>query len=60
MCPAGLPFLMLLQICRHNFLDKVKVCIGAIKAHTWKELVEQAEIAKKLAKKFKSPVPKNW
>jgi len=51
---------MLLQTCRLNFLDKVEVRIGAIKAHTWKELVEQAEIAKKSAKKFKSLVPKNW
>jgi len=27
--------------------------MGAVKAHTWKELVEQAEIAEKSAKKFK-------
>ena len=31
---------------------------GAIKAHTWKELVEQAEIAEKSAKKFKPSTPK--
>jgi len=33
--------------------------MGVIKAHTWKELVEQAEIAKKSAKKFELLVPKN-
>jgi len=33
--------------------------MGAVKAHTWKELVEQAEIAKKSAKKFELSVPKN-
>ena len=31
----------------------------AVKAHTWKELVEQAEIAEKLAKEFEPSVPKN-
>ena len=31
----------------------------AVKAHTWKELVEQAEIAEKSAKKFEPSVPKN-
>ena len=50
---------MLVQICQHNFLDKVKICIGAVKAHTWKELIEEAEIADKLAKKFEPSVPKN-
>jgi len=40
MCPTGMPLPMLLQTCRHNFLDKVKVRMGAVKAHTWKELVE--------------------
>jgi len=52
MCPAGMPLPMLLQTCRHNFLDQVEIRMGAVKAHTWKELVEQAEIAKKSAKKF--------
>jgi len=33
--------------------------MGAVKAHTWKKLVEQAEIAEKSAKKFESSVPKN-
>jgi len=33
--------------------------MGALKAHTWKELVEQAEIAEKSAKKFEFSVPKN-
>jgi len=54
MCPTGMPLPMLLQICRHNFLDQVVIRMGAVKAHTWKELVEQAEIAEKSAKKFES------
>jgi len=29
--------------------------MGAVKAHIWKELFEQAKIAEKLAKKFESP-----
>jgi len=33
--------------------------MGAVKAHTLKELVEKAEIAEKSAKKFKHSVPKN-
>jgi len=32
--------------------------MGAVKAHTWKELVEQAEIAEKSAKKFEPSIPK--
>jgi len=32
--------------------------MGAVKAHIWKELVEQAEIAEKLAKKFDPFIPK--
>jgi len=51
MCPAGMPLPTLLQTCRHNFLDKVEIHMGAVKAHTWKELIEQAEITKKSAKK---------
>jgi len=31
---------------------------GAVKAHTWKELVEQAEIAEKSAKKFEPSTPR--
>ena len=58
MCPAGMPLPMLLQTCRHNFLDQVEIRMGAVKAHTWKELVEQAEIAKKSAKKFEPSTPK--
>ena len=54
MCPAGMPLPMLLQMCRHNFLDKVEVRMGVVKAHTWKELIEQAEIAEKSAKKFET------
>ena len=37
--PAGMPLSMLLQTCRHNFLDKVEDRMGTIKAHTWKDLV---------------------
>jgi len=33
--------------------------MGAVKAHTWKELVEQAEITEKSVKKFEPSVPKN-
>ena len=33
--------------------------ISVVKAHMWKELVEQTEIAEKSAKKFKPLVPKN-
>jgi len=50
MCPAGMPLSMLLQTCKYNFLDQVNIRMGAVKAHTWKELVEQAEIAEKSAK----------
>jgi len=50
LCPVGMSLSMSLQTCRHNFLDKVEVCMGAVKSHTWKELVEQAEIAEKSAK----------
>jgi len=57
--PAGMPLPMLLQTCRHNFLDKVKIRMGAVKDHTWKELVEQADIAEKSAKKFESLTPKS-
>jgi len=49
---------MLLQTCMHNFLDQVEVCMGAVKAHTWKELVKQAEIAEKSTKKFEPSTPK--
>jgi len=49
---------MLLQTYRHNFLDQVEIRMGAVKAHTWKELVKQAEIAEKSAKKFKPSIPK--
>jgi len=58
MCPVGMPLPMLLQTCRHNFLDQVEIRMGAIKAHTWKELVEQTKIVEKLAKKFKPSTPK--
>jgi len=59
MCPAGMPLPMLLQTCRHNFLNRVKVHIGAIKVHKWKELVEQTEINEKSVKKFEPSVSKN-
>jgi len=58
MCPAEMPLDMLLQTCRHNFLNQVEIRMGAVKAHTWKELVEQAEIAEKSAKKFEPSTPK--
>jgi len=32
--------------------------MGAVKAHNWKELFEQAEIAEKSAKKFEPSTPK--
>ena len=59
MCPTGMSLPMLLQTCRHNFINRVKVRMGAVKAHTWKNLVEQAEIVEKSAKKFEPSVPKN-
>ena len=58
MCPAGIPLPMLLQTCKHNFLDQVEISMGVVKAHNWKELVEQAEIADKSAKKFERSSPK--
>ena len=57
-CPVGMPLPMLLQTCRHNFLNQVEIRMGAVKAHTWKELVEQAEIAEKSAQKFEPSTPK--
>jgi len=57
--PAGMPLLMLLQTCWHNFFDRMKVRMGAVKAHTWTELVEQTEIAEKSAKKFEPSISKN-
>ena len=54
MCPTWMP----LPTSRHNFLDQVEIRMRAVKAHTWKKLVEQAEIAKKLAKKFEPSMPK--
>ena len=32
--------------------------MGAVKAHTWKEFIEQAEIAEKSATKFEPSMPK--
>jgi len=58
MCPASMPLPMLLQTCRHNFFNRVKFRMGPVKAHTWKDLVEQAEIAEKSAKKFEPSVPR--
>ena len=57
-CSAGMSLPMLLQTCRHNLLDQVEIRMGAVKAHTWKELVEQVEIAEKSAKKFEPSTPK--
>ena len=42
-----------------QFLDQVEVRMGVVKAHTWKELVKQAEIAEKSAKKFEPSTPKS-
>ena len=53
--PCRYAFAYVAQTCRHNFLNKVEVRMGAIKAHTRKELVEQAKIAEKLAQKFETP-----
>ena len=58
-CPAGMPLHMLLQTCKYNFLDRVAVRMGAVKDHTWKKLIEQAEIAVKSVKTFEPLVPKN-
>ena len=58
LCPVGMPLSMLLQTCRHNFLDKVEDRMGAVKAHTWKELVEQAEVAETSANKLNPPASK--
>ena len=58
-CPRGMPLPMLLQTCRHNFLDRVKIHLRVVKSHTWKELVEQAERVEKSTKKFEPSVPKN-
>ena len=58
MCPVGMPLPMLLQTCRHNFLDQVELRMGAVKAHIWKELVEKAKITKKSDKKFEPSMPK--
>jgi len=58
MCPAGMLMPMFLQTCRNNFMDQVEVRVGAVKAHTWKEIVEQAEIGEKSTKKFEPSTPK--
>jgi len=50
---VGVPLPILLQMCRHNFLGRVEVRMGAVKARTWKDLVEQSKVTEKLAKKFK-------
>jgi len=33
-CPAGMSLFILLQIWRHNFVNKVKIRMGAVKTHT--------------------------
>ena len=58
LCPAGMPLSMLLQTCRHNFQNKVEDRMGAVKAHTWKDLVEQAETAETSANKRDPPTLK--
>jgi hypothetical protein len=59
LCPPGMPLSMLLQTCRHNFLRRVERLMGSVKAHSWKELVEQAEIAEKSANREEPIVPKS-
>ena len=34
MYSAGMSLPMLLQTCKHNFLDQVEIRMGAVKAHT--------------------------
>ena len=51
---VGMSLPMLIQTCRHNLLDKVEDHMGAVKAHTWKELLELAEITEKSTKKFET------
>ena len=34
MYPAAMPLRMLLQTCRHNFLDQVEIRMEDVKAHT--------------------------
>jgi len=58
LCPAGMPLSMLLQTSRHNFLDKVEDRMEVVKAHTWKELVEQPEVAETSANKLNPPASK--
>ena len=58
LCPPGMPLNMLLQSCCHNFLTRIENRMGAVKAHTWKDLVEQAEIAEKSASRFDAAAPK--
>ena len=40
-------------------MNQVEIHMGAVKTHTWKELVKQAEIAEKSAKKFEPSMPKD-
>jgi hypothetical protein len=59
LCPPGMPLSMLLQTCRYNFLYRIEKLMGSVKAHSWKELVEQAEIAEKSANRAEPSVPKS-
>src|ERR1700734_3077314 len=58
LCPTGMPISMLLQTCRHNLLNRVESRIGAVKAHTWKDMVEHAEQAEMSANRYDPPTPK--
>ena len=40
-CPVALLLPMLLQTCRHNLHDRVKIYMGAVKTHTWKSLLSK-------------------
>ena len=57
--PLGMPLSMLLQTCMHNFLHRIENLMGSVKAYSWKKLIEQAEIAEKLANREEPAIPKN-
>jgi hypothetical protein len=56
--PVGMPLSMLLQKCRHNFQNKVEDRMVAVKAHTWKDLVEHVETTESSVNKRDPPTPK--
>lgn len=48
-CPHGMPQKSLVKTCRHNISVNILAMVGAVKSHTRKELVIQAENAGKIA-----------